>query len=155
MKVKLKNSNVIPYPIDNFSQNSLPLVLNKNDKVIIFFASRNDPVKGGELFIPKTPSINIVDLVKALDKKIKYHIVGIRPGEKLHEVLCPEDSARDTIEFKDYYLIRPLSDFTKEINNNYKINKKNEKGKFVKSDFVYSSNTNSHFLNIDELKKLI
>ena len=125
------------------------------DRGVEFVLNSLNIMKGGELFIPKTPSINIVDLVKALDKKIKYHIVGIRPGEKLHEVLCPEDSARDTIEFKDYYLIRPLSDFTKEINNNYKINKKNEKGKFVKSDFVYSSNTNSHFLNIDELKKLI
>jgi len=125
------------------------------DRGVEFVLNSLNIMKGGELFIPKTPSINIVNLVKALDKKIKYHIVGIRPGEKLHEVLCPEDSARDTIEFKDYYLIRPLSDFTKEINNNYKINKKNEKGKFVKSDFVYSSNTNSHFLNIDELKKLI
>ena len=125
------------------------------DRGVEFVLNSLNIMKGGELFIPKTPSIKIVDLVKALDKNIKYHIVGIRPGEKLHEVLCPEDSARDTIEFKDYYLIRPLSDFTKEIDNNYKINKKKEKGKFVKSDFVYSSNTNSHFLNIDELKKLI
>tara|TARA_B100001123_G_C15183097_1_gene976133 strand:- start:994 stop:1332 length:339 start_codon:yes stop_codon:yes gene_type:complete len=109
---------------------------------------------GGELFVPKTPSIKITDLVKALDEKIKYHIVGIRPGEKLHEVLCPEDSARDTIEFKDYYLIRPSIDFTHGKTNNYKINKKNEKGKIVKNNFVYSSNTNPNFLSIKELKKL-
>ena len=110
---------------------------------------------GGELFVPKSPSVKIVDLVKALDENIKYHIIGIRPGEKLHEVLCPEDSARDTIEFKSYYLIRPSIDFTKDKTNNYKINKNNEKGKFVKSNFVYSSNTNSHFLSIKDLKKLI
>ena len=108
-------------------------------------------MKGGELFVPKTPSIKITDLVKALDKNIKYHIIGIREGEKLHEVLCPEDFARDTIEFKNYYLIRPSIDFT---NDNYKISKKNEKGKIVKSNFVYSSDTNPHFLNIKELKKL-
>ena len=77
-------------------------------------------MRGGELFIPKTPSVKITDLVQSLGRKIKYHIVGIRPGEKLHEVLCPEDSARDTIEFKNYYLIRPPADFAK---SNYTVNK--------------------------------
>ena len=85
---------------------------------------------------------------------MKYHIIGIRPGEKLHEVLCPEDSARDTIEFKNYYLIRPPVDFTRGKTDNYKIDKKNEKGKIVKSNFFYSSDTNPYFLNIKELKKL-
>ena len=112
-------------------------------------------MRGGELFIPKSPSIKIIDLVKALDSNIKYHIIGIRPGEKLHEVLCPDASARDTIEFEDYYLIRPSVDFTKGKTNNYKISKNNEKGKFVKSNFIYSSNTNSHFLNIKDLKKIL
>ena len=90
-----------------------------------------------------------------LNKSGKYHIIGIRPGEKLHEVLCPQDSARNTLEFKDYYLIKPSVDFTKGQTNNYTKNKNNEKGKFVKSNFVYSSNLNSHFLDIKELKKLI
>jgi UDP-N-acetylglucosamine 4,6-dehydratase len=117
-------------------------------------------MRGGELFVPKTPSIKIIDLVKALGKNIKYHTVGIRPGEKLHEVLCPEESARDTIEFKDHYVIRPFPidaiDLTEKRRiNKYKINKNNEKGKFVKDNFIYSSNTNSHFLSIKELKKLI
>ena len=109
-------------------------------------------MRGGELFVPKSPSIKIVDLVKALDQNIKYHIIGIRPGEKLHEVLCPEDSTRDTIEFKNYYLIRPSLGLIKK---NYKTSKDNEKGKFVKNNFIYSSNTNSHFLNVKDLKKLI
>ena len=124
------------------------------DHGIEFVLNSINLMAGGELFIPKSPSIKIIDLVKALDKNIKYHIIGIRPGEKLHEVLCPEDSARDTIEFKNYYLIRPSIDFTKGKTNYYKINTKNEKGKIVKSNFVYSSDTNSHFLNIKELKKL-
>ena len=110
---------------------------------------------GGELFIPKTPSMKITDLVKALDKNIKYHVIGIRPGEKLHEVLCPEDSARDTIEFKDYYLIRPSIDFSRGKTDNYKINKNKEKGKIVKSNFVYSTDKNPHFLSIQEIKKII
>ena len=123
-----------------------------------FVLNSIDMMIGGELFVPKSPSIKIIDLVKALDKNIKYHIIGIRPGEKLHEILCPEDSSRDTLEFKDYYLIRPTFyqvDATKSQNNKYKINKNNEKGKFVKSNFVYISNTNSHFLSVKELKKFI
>jgi UDP-N-acetylglucosamine 4,6-dehydratase len=123
-----------------------------------FVLNSIDMMIGGELFVPKAPSIKIIDLVKALDKNIKYHIIGIRPGEKLHEILCPEDSAGDTLEFKDYYLIRPPfyhADSTKGKNNSYKINKNNEKGKFVKSNFVYNSSTNSHFLSVNELKKFI
>tara|TARA_Y100000590_G_scaffold470297_1_gene663414 strand:+ start:4220 stop:5203 length:984 start_codon:yes stop_codon:yes gene_type:complete len=127
----------------------------KLDHGVEFVLSAIDLMVGGELFVPKTPSIKILDLVKALDKNIKHHIIGIRPGEKIHEVLCPEDSVRDTIEFKNYYLIRPSTDFSKGTTNNYKINRKKEKGKLVKENFVYNSNTNSHFLTIKELEKLI
>ncbi len=130
----------------------------KLERGVKFVLNSIDMMTGGELFVPKSPSIKIIDLVKALDKNIKYHIIGIRPGEKLHEILCPEDSAGDTLEFKDYYLIRPPfyhADSTKGKNNSYKINKNNEKGKFVKSNFVYNSSTNSHFLSVNELKKFI
>ena len=127
----------------------------KLDRGVEFVLSVIDLMVGGELFVPKTPSIRIVDIVKALDKNIGHHIIGIRPGEKIHEVLCPEDSVRDTIEFKDYYLIRPSTDFSKGTTNNYKINRKKEKGKLVKENFVYNSNTNSHFLSVKELEKLI
>jgi len=78
MKVKLKNSNVIPYPVENFSKNSLSLVLNKNDKVIIFFASRNDPVKGGELFIRALKQIP-----DDLKKRIYVEIYGFKPEQDI------------------------------------------------------------------------
>ena len=125
------------------------------DHSVKFVLDSINIMRGGELFVPKSPSIKIVDLVRALDKNIKYHIIGIRAGEKLHEVLCPEDSNRDTIEFKDYYLIRPSQDFTGGVTNRYQISKNNEKGKLVKSNFVYSSNTNSHFLTTKEIAKYI
>ncbi len=128
------------------------------DRGVEFVLNSINLMRGGELFIPKSPSIKIIDLVKALDKNIKHHIIGIRPGEKLHEVLCPADSSRDTLEFKDYYLIKPSPyniDPKKDQSNNYKINKYNEKGKFVKNNFVYNSGANPHFLTIKELKKLI
>ena len=156
--------SVLPYFKSLIEKNikSLPVTDEKMtrfwitvDNGVNFVLNSINMMRGGELFVPKTPSIKIVDLVKALDKNIKYHIIGIRPGEKLHEVLCPADSARDTLEFKDYYLIKPSVDFTKGQTNNYTKNKNNEKGKFVKSNFVYSSNLNSHFLDIKELKKLI
>ena len=153
--------SVLPYFKSLLQQNakSLPVTDERMtrfwitlDQGVKFVLSSIDMMKGGELFVPKSPSIKIVDLVKALDKNIKYHIIGIRPGEKLHEILCPEDSVRDTIEFKNYYLIRPPADFAK---SNYTVNKNNEKGKFVKDNFVYSSNTNPDFLATKDLKKFI
>ena len=78
MNVKLKNSNVIPYPVENFSQNNLSLVLNKNDKVIIFFASRNDPVKGGELFIRALKQIP-----DDLKNRIFVEIYGFKPEQDI------------------------------------------------------------------------
>ena len=102
--------------------------------------------------IPKIPTIKIVDLVRALDPKLKYHLIGIRPGEKLHEILCPKDSARETIEFKDYFLIEPTPDadrdeFTKNILG--------EKGKYVREDFVYSYDRNNDLFSVNQIKKLI
>ena len=149
----LIQKNVKSLPITDERMTRFWLTLDYGVKFVL---NSINMMQGGELFVPKTPSVNIVDLVKALGKNIKYHIVGIRPGEKLHEVLCPEDSARDTIEFKDYYLIRPSSyDFTKDEARKYQVSKDKEKGKFVKNDFVYSSNNNSHFLTTGEIKKLI
>jgi UDP-N-acetylglucosamine 4,6-dehydratase len=147
----LINKNVKSLPVTDIRMTRFWLTLDRGVKFVL---NSIDRMKGGELYIPKTPSIKIIDLVKTLDKNINYNIVGIRPGEKLHEVLCPEDSARDTVEFKDYYVIIPSSDFAKK-RNIYLINKNNEKGKFVKENFVYASNTNAHFLNIKEIRELI
>jgi len=124
------------------------------DRGVQFVLNSIDIMMGGELFIPKTPSIKIVDLVKSLGKNIKYHIIGIRPGEKLHEILCPEDSAKDTIEFKSYYVIRPSVEFKKGMTKKYLKNKKGEKGNFVKKNFIYSSNNNSNFLDVKQLQTL-
>tara|TARA_B110000438_G_scaffold264947_1_gene277939 strand:+ start:711 stop:1703 length:993 start_codon:yes stop_codon:yes gene_type:complete len=141
---------------------SLPIT---DEKMTRFFLSIDEGVKfvlnsinimvGGELFVPKIPSMNIIDLVKALDKNIKYHIVGIRPGEKLHEVLCPSESSRDTLEFKNYYLIVPYSFDGTQRFVKYKVSKTKEKGKLVKDNFVYSSDKNPHFLSIKEIKNFL
>ena len=108
---------------------------------------------GGEIFVPKIPSIRIVDLAKAMSPHIKHKIIGIRPGEKLHEQMCPKESSSQTLEFKKYYII-----FSSDTDLNKKIKliskKTGEKGKKVKKDFEYNSDLNKKFLNIKEIKKL-
>jgi len=109
-------------------------------------------MKGGETMVPKIPTIKIIDLVKALGSKLKYHLIGVRPGEKLHEILCPKDSSRETIEFKTYYLIEPPTD---PHDDEFTTNFLGEKGKYVKEGFVYSSDKVKNFLSISQIKKII
>lgn len=109
-------------------------------------------MQGGEIFVPKIPSIRVVDLVKSLGENLKYKIVGIRPGEKLHEVMCPKDDAYYTLEFVDHFVIKPAINFSKKIN--YIENMLNEVGKPVVDGFEYNSGSNPRFLTIVEMKQL-
>ena len=120
----------------------------------VFFVLKNIYLmKGGEIFIPKIPSIKIINLAKSINSKIRLKIIGIREGEKLDEVLCPEESSQNTIEFKDYYLIYPMIKFNKPIN--YFLNSLGEKGKRVHKNFSYSSKNNRTWYSIDEMKKVL
>ena len=110
-------------------------------------------MSGGEIFVPKIPSVRILDLANSISSKHKIKIVGVRPGEKVHEIMCPADDSHLTIEFKDHFLIRPIIVF-KDQKKNYKINKLKEKGKNVKYGFEYSSSSNKNFLTIKQLKKI-
>ena len=106
---------------------------------------------GGEIFIPKIPSMRITDLAKAIAPHIPMRVIGIRPGEKLHEVMCPADLYYDTIEFSDYFVIRPS---TPNFGGDYTKNMLGEEGHLVSDGFSYDSGTNSHFLTIDELREM-
>ena len=110
-------------------------------------------MRGGEIFVPKIPSIKITDLAKAMAPNLKIKIIGIRAGEKLHEVMCPNDSHFLTLEFKNHYTILP-SPRHFDNNKNFALNLKGEKGKKVNSEFEYSSEKNKHFLKVSEIKKL-
>jgi len=103
---------------------------------------------GGELFVPKIPSMNIMDLAKAIAPECETKIIGIRPGEKLHELLITKDDARRTLEFKDHYVIQPEFHFWKR---RYKVNK----GKPVPEDFEYNSGTNPWRLTVEEMRKIV
>ena len=109
---------------------------------------------GGEIFIPKIPSVKIMDLAKAINPNKKIKFIGIKPGEKLHEIMCPRDSSHLTYEFKRYYLIKPDIIFFSSSKNHEK-NLLGEVGKKVKPNFEYSSNKNPHFLSLKEIKKNI
>jgi len=108
-------------------------------------------MNGGEIYVPKIPSMRITDLAKAMAPNLKQKIVGIRPGEKLHEVMCPKETCRNTLEFDDHYAIMPSYSFFSEDNKGVK-NNIGEIGKPVADGFEYNSDQNSHFLTVDELK---
>ena len=110
-------------------------------------------MKGGEIFIPKIPSVKIVDLAKSFKKNIKLSEIGIRPGEKIHEIMCPSDDSHRTIEFKKYFVITPTVLLRNELKD-YLFSKSKEKGKMVPSGFEYSSGTNKNFLNLKQISKI-
>ena len=108
---------------------------------------------GGEIFVPKIPSVKIVDLAKAMAPNLKTKIVGIRPGEKIHELMCPNEYHHLTLEFKNHFKIIPSPD-NHDSKKNFLIDNLGEKGKKVSSDFEYSSGLNDNFLSINQINKI-
>jgi UDP-N-acetylglucosamine 4,6-dehydratase len=106
-------------------------------------------MQGGELFVPKIPSVRIVDLASAMAPGVQQREIGIRPGEKVHEVMCPADDSHLTLEFADHFVIEPTISFAES--HNFAINRLGETGTRVPQDFEYHSGRNSHFLSIEEI----
>ncbi|MDO6838172.1 UDP-N-acetylglucosamine 4,6-dehydratase (inverting) [Paraglaciecola chathamensis] len=123
------------------------------DEGVEFVVRNFQRMQGGEIFVPKIPSVSILDLVESMSGTRDHDLVGIRPGEKLHEVMVPEEMAHHSLEFDDHYVITPAILFF-EKNINYKRNKLGEIGKPVEDKFEYHSGTNHHFLSVEELRKL-
>ncbi len=107
-------------------------------------------MQGGEIFVPKIPSIKITELANVLNPNFKIKLTGIRPGEKLHELLISKNDSRNTIEFKNYFIIKPEIIFS-----NYRTNKYEERFKNVTDDFEYVSNSNPAWLKGKNLQKII
>lgn len=105
-------------------------------------------MQGGELYVKKIPSMLMPDLAKAIAPNLKIKEVGIRPGEKVHEQMITKEDARNTLEFKDYYIILPEVNFEN-------ITHKYPQGKPVGEDFEYHSGNNDRWLTVDDMKKLI
>ncbi|MBW2195984.1 MAG: UDP-N-acetylglucosamine 4,6-dehydratase (inverting) [Deltaproteobacteria bacterium] len=147
--------SVIPFLLKNRESGVLPIT---DERMTRFWITLEQSVRfvlkclkgmvGGEIFVPKIPSMKIVDLAEAICPECKMEIIGIRPGEKLHEVMIPRDDSRNAVEFDDFYVIKPAFRFFDR--------RFCEKDcKQVEDDFEYSSASNSRWLSVDELQQMI
>ncbi|MGC7927633.1 UDP-N-acetylglucosamine 4,6-dehydratase (inverting) [Lysinibacillus fusiformis] len=117
------------------------------DKGVQFVIDNLERMYGGEIFVPKIPSMKVTDLAKAIGPECEIEVIGIRPGEKLHEAMIMEDDARHTVEFNDYYVIQPeLVSLAQEQTNG---------GKALADGFAYTSDNNTEWLTIEQLKDLV
>ena len=107
-----------------------------------------EQMQGGEVFVPKIPSTRVVDVAKAVAPDAEVELVGIRPGEKLHEVLVSEDEARHTVELDDMYVVEPPGALW--FGHEWR-----EKGKPLPEGFAYSSDNNKQSLTVDEIRELV
>ncbi len=107
-----------------------------------------DEMRGGEVFVPKIPSMKVVDLAKVVAPQAKINVIGIRPGEKLHEVLISEDEARTVVELDDMFVVQPAEAlwFGRDWEN---------KGKPIADEFRYASNTNTDWLSVEQIAAIV
>jgi len=149
--------SVIPFFLDKKSSGKLPITDPRMtrfwitlDQSVHFVFKCLSQMLGGELFVPKLPSMNIMDLATAICPECEKEIVGIRPGEKLHEIMIPEDESRLVLEFDDYYIIQPDFSFYRE-----RKGIDTDNGKPVQEGFEYSSGTNPWLLSAEEMQGMI
>lgn len=154
--------SVVPYFQKLLSQGStfLPITDERMTRFMItleagvnFVLKNFERMQGGEIFVPKIPSMKIVDLADAMAPNLEQKIIGIRPGEKLHEIMCPADDSHLTFEFDDHFVIAPTITFTNK--RDYDHNITGEKGQKVVQGFEYNSGNNKEWLDKEELIKLI
>jgi len=141
---KLKQEGATVMPITDERMTRFWLTLEQGVQFVI---DSLDRMKGGEIFIPKIPSMNILDLAKAVAPECDIKIVGIRPGEKLHEAMITEDDARHTVEYEDHFVIQPEFPWWSNEHSNG--------GKSLEEGFTYVSNVNEQWLTIEELRELV
>ena len=144
---KLITENADQLPITHKEMTRFWITLQEG---VDFVLKNLERMQGGEIFVPKIPSVRIIDLAKSMAPNLPIKIIGIRPGEKLHEIMCPADDSHLTIEFEDYFVIAPsITFFSRE--NDFTSNSIGEVGVAVKQGTEYNSGTNPHFLTIDEI----
>ncbi len=137
-------------PITNERMTRFWITLQQGVEFVIRSFER---MQGGEIFVPKIPSMRILDLVAALDPDAPTRTIGMRPGEKLQEVLCSADDSHLVLEFGDHYVIRPSIKFY-DRDVDYSVNPLNERGRPVDPGWEYNSRDNPHFLTVEQLRRL-
>ena len=156
--------SVLNYFMDLLKNNSAHLPIT-DERMTRFWITINQGVEfvlsnlermiGGEIFVPKIPSMKIIDMARALSSSIKIKYVGIRPGEKIHEVLITQDDSENTFEFDDRYVIKPIYFDKKKYAKLLKKQNGNIKFKNVPTGFCYSSDNNNFWLTEDVFLKIL
>ncbi|OCL92501.1 UDP-N-acetylglucosamine 4,6-dehydratase (inverting) [Arcobacter porcinus] len=154
--------SVVPF-FQKLIQNGEKELPITDEKMTRFFITLEDGVnfvlknfermQGGEIFIPKIPSMKIIDMATALAPNLSHKIIGIRPGEKLHEIMCPADDSHLTLEFDDHYVIKPTIKFSGYVD--YSKNLLGEVGKPVLQGFEYNSGNNKQRLSNEEFLNMV
>jgi len=148
MKLIKKNTSSLPVTDPDMTRFWITL-----DEGVTFVINAIRRMHGGELFVPKIPSVRVIDLAKSMAPNLPIEIIGIRPGEKLHEVMCPKDDSHLTLEFPDHFIIKPSFTFN-DIDIDYSCTLLGENGVNVEPGFEYNSENNHHFLSINEIEAI-
>jgi UDP-N-acetylglucosamine 4,6-dehydratase len=143
---KLIEDGVTSIPITEPNMTRFWITLQEG---VEFVLKNFERMQGGEIFIPKIPSMKMTELAKAIAPNLPQDIIGIRPGEKLHEVMCPTDDSHLTLEFDDHYVIRPSITFSAPVD--YFTNALGENGTTVEAGFEYNSRDNNIWLTHEQL----
>ena len=152
--------SVVPFFMDRRSTGTLPITDERMTRFSItlqqgvdFVLNCLDSMWGGELFVPRIPSYRILDVARAVAPDARIQLVGIRPGEKLHEEMITETDSLGTIEFKDYFVILPSTQLWDV--DQFRERSGDNPGRRCDFGFSYNSGTNKHFLTVEELRELI
>lgn len=148
---KLRDENAGELPITDPNMTRFLITLQQSVDFVIACFER---MWGGETFIPKIPSATIGQIAEAVAPGMAVKTVGIRPGEKLHEVMCLPDNSWLTLEFDKFFIIKPSFSF-RTVEDNFKKTVLGEVGQPVADDFSYNSRDNEHYLSTDELREVI
>ena len=144
--LNLKRKNILEFPLTDIRMTRFWIDLNCATNLVTTAIQK---CSGGEIFVPKIASMKILDLIRAISDNATYKIIGIRPGEKIHETLIHEEESRNCYDLDDYYVIVPQFSFESKNYQYYKGFKR------PPVDFTYKSNTNNWWLTVEDMKELI
>ena len=146
---KLLSEGKTKLPLTDINMTRFIITLDQGVKFVL---NALDNMSGGEIFVPKIPSMRIIDLVTCMSGEGQYEEVGIRPGEKLHETMIPREESLNCIDMDNYYIIQPMFSWwnTDKLKSSIR-----NKGKAVSKSFEYSSDTNKDFVTIDDIKNIL
>jgi UDP-N-acetylglucosamine 4,6-dehydratase len=124
------------------------LSLERGVRFTIGVLEQMKPKDGGEVFVPKIPSMKVIDVAKAIAPECTFEVIGIRPGEKLHEVLVSEDDARQAVELEEMFVVEPTDASWERTNWS-------DRGTSLADGFTFTSDANEQWLNLEEIAELV